>query len=191
MIPSVSAAVASSSGSTQPRPIRGTSVAPYTRNDRHCFNIRFARWMSAGGTEAPPHANTLRLGNTEGVTTSPDVGLLATAKHSRIDILLWNYQDDDVQGPTAAVHIDLIGLPPGLARRARIAQVGRLEGNAFTVWQSMGSPADPSRQQIDRLIRESRLKWKKMTVSAKGSSGGSSLSLRLPSQGVALIELLE
>ena len=128
----------------------------------------------------------------EGVTTSPDVGLLATAaKHSRVDILLWNYQDDDVQGSTAAVHIDLIGLPPGLAPRARTAQVGRLEGNAFTVWQSMGSPAVPSRQQIDRLIRESQLKWKKMTVSAKDASGGSSLSLRLPSQGVALIELVE
>jgi xylan 1,4-beta-xylosidase len=128
----------------------------------------------------------------EGVTLLPDVGLLATvAKHSRVDILLWNYQDDDVPGSTAAVHIDLIGLPPGLDPRARVAQVGRLEGNAFTGWQSMGSPADPSQQQIDRLIRESRLKWKKINLSAKRSSAESSLSLRLPSQGVALIELGE
>ena len=126
----------------------------------------------------------------EGVKTSPDVGLLATsAKHSRLDILVWNYQDDDVPGSTAAVHIDLIDSSRRFASRARVAQVGRLESNAFTAWQSMGSPTEPTPQQIDRLIGASRLTWRATPVTAQGGSGVESLSLRLPSQSVALVEL--
>jgi xylan 1,4-beta-xylosidase len=154
------------------------------------------RMFSQLGTEQVATTSTgqvpLEKVMSEGVRTSPDVGLLATvAKGSRAEILLWNYQDDDVPGATAAVHIDLIGLPRGTAPRARIAQVGRLQSNAFTAWQTMGSPANPTRQQIERLTRASRLQWQSMPVSAKGGSGRSSMSLRLPSQSVALIKIGE
>jgi xylan 1,4-beta-xylosidase len=154
------------------------------------------RMFSQLGTEQVATTSTgqvpLEKVMSEGVRNSPDIGLLATAtKDSRLDILLWNYQDDDVPAATAAVRIDLIGLPQGIAPRARIEQVGRLESNAFTAWQAMGSPASPTRQQIERLIRTSRLKWQRMPVSAKNGSGRASLSLRLPSQSVALIEMGE
>ena len=154
------------------------------------------RMFSQLGTEqvattSPGHVPLEKV-MSEGVRTSPDVGLLATeAKDTRVDILLWNYQDDDVPGATAAVRIDLIGLPRGIAPRARIAQVGRLDSNAFTAWQTMGSPANPTRQQMERLTRASRLQWQRMPVSAKNGPSRASLSLRLPSQSVALIEMGE
>src|SRR5215469_3769476 len=49
-----------------------------------------------------------------GVRGTPDVGVLATrTDKGRIDILLWHYQDDDVPGPAADVHLALAGLVPG------------------------------------------------------------------------------
>jgi len=153
------------------------------------------RMFSRLGSEQLPTTSTGQLAlekiMSDGVRTSPDVGLVATvAKDSRVDILLWNYQDDDVPGATATVHLDLTGLRTGEAR-ARVTQVGRLESNAFAAWQSMGSPVDPTRQQIERLTRASRLKWQRLPVSTKDGSGRASLSLRLPSQSVALIEMGE
>jgi xylan 1,4-beta-xylosidase len=152
------------------------------------------RLLSRLGSEQLASTSSAQLSletiESEGVVTSPDVGLLAAAtKDSRVDILLWNYQDDDLPGSTAAVRIDLINLPARFASRARITQVGRLVGNAFASWQSMGSPPAPTSPQIDGLIAASRLTWQRMPAAANAGSGIKSLSLRLPSQSVALVEL--
>ncbi len=152
------------------------------------------RLLSRLGPEQVASSSSAQLSlqtiKSQGAVTSPDVGLLASATpDSRVDILLWNYQDDDLPGPTAAVRIDLSGLSARVASRARIARVGRVDSNAFTAWLSMGSPKDPTPQQIDFLIGKSRLTWQPMPAATNRGSGIKSLSLRLPSQSVALIEL--
>ncbi|WP_354291880.1 beta-xylosidase [Sphingomonas sp. PvP055] len=46
----------------------------------------------------------------DGVRAAPDVGALATRDRAgKVAILLWNYHDDDVPGPAAAVHVALGG----------------------------------------------------------------------------------
>jgi xylan 1,4-beta-xylosidase len=126
----------------------------------------------------------------QGVRSSPDVGVLATrSENGSVEILLWHYHDDDVAGPTAEVRLILTGLAPGIERQARVWRVDRHNGNAFAIWQSMGSPTSLTKQQIDRLVRAARMTARQVRIGPRGHDGSVSLGRRLPLQSVELIEL--
>lgn len=126
----------------------------------------------------------------DGVRNSPDVGVLATRSESgKVAILIWHYQDDDVPGPAADVRLLLTGLAPGLEYEAVVWRVDRREGNAFTSWQFMGSPTDPTKRQIDRLIRAARMTGRPIRIEPRGRVGSVSLDRHLPLQSVELIEI--
>jgi len=126
----------------------------------------------------------------DGVRDRPDVGVLATqSEQGRVDILLWHYHDDDVPGPPADIHISLTGVAPGVQLQARVWRVDRENGDAFTVWKAMGSPANPSKSQIERLISASRMAVQRVRVRVLSPEGSAALQQRLPRQGVELVEL--
>jgi xylan 1,4-beta-xylosidase len=95
-------------------------------------------------------------------------------------ILLWNYHDDDLPGPVARITLEVAGKHGG---RARLWRVDETHGNAFGAWKRMGSPASPDSAQIAALKRASRISPE--PVAARDGT----LSLTIPRQGVALIEL--
>jgi xylan 1,4-beta-xylosidase len=126
----------------------------------------------------------------EGVSGSPDVGVLATrSANGSVDILLWHYQDDGVAGPAAGVRLVLTGLAPGLPHKALVWRVDGREGNAFASWQDMGSPSRPTKRQIDRLIRAARMTARPVRIEPQRHVGSVSLNRRLPLQSVELIEV--
>jgi xylan 1,4-beta-xylosidase len=126
----------------------------------------------------------------DGVRGAPDVGVLATrADNGRVDILLWHYQDDDVPGPPAEVHLFFTGLAPGLQRQARVWRVDRQHGDAFTAWTAMGSPPTPTQQEVDKLIRASHMAVQRVRMGALLHNGSLALERYLPLQGVELIEI--
>ncbi len=126
----------------------------------------------------------------DGVRDSPDVGVLATrSENGSVEILLWHYQDDDAAGPAADVRLVLTGLAPGLEHEALVWRVDSHAGNAFTSWQHMGSPAHPTKRQIDRLIRAARMTARPVRIEPRGRAGRVSLNRRLPLQSVELIEV--
>jgi xylan 1,4-beta-xylosidase len=128
----------------------------------------------------------------DGVRDSPDVGVLATrSERGRVDILLWHYHDDDVPGPPADIHISLTGLAPGVRLQARSWRVDRDNGDAFSAWNGMGSPSNPTRAQIERLISASRMAVRRVRVRTPSRNGALVLERRLPRQGVELIEFVE
>ena len=53
----------------------------------------------------------------------------------------------------------------------------------------MGSPGNPTKPQVDRMLRASRLTVRSIRVVSPRDGGGATLTLHLPLQGVALIEL--
>jgi len=126
----------------------------------------------------------------DGARGAPDVGVLATrADNGRVDILLWHYQDDDVPGPPADVHLVLTGLAPGLQRQARAWRVDRQNGDAFTAWKAMGSPAKPTQQEVDKLLRSSRMTARAVRIGPPSHDGSVALERHLPLQSVELIEV--
>lgn len=121
---------------------------------------------------------------TEGVRGAPDVGVLATRTAAGgLAILLWHYHDDDLPGPSAAVHISLTGVDTKSLRHARLWRVDQDHGNAFGTWQALGSPDNPIPAQIGKMIDASRLSAAPIPLRRDG------IDLRLPRQGVALIEI--
>jgi xylan 1,4-beta-xylosidase len=127
---------------------------------------------------------------TDGVRDEPDVGVLATrAEDGRVEILLWHYHDDDVRGPPADIHLSVTGLAPGRSLQARSWRVDRENGDAFTTWKVMGSPANPSRSQVEQLIAASRMSAQLVHTGPRLPDGSVAWESRLPRQGVELIEL--
>ncbi len=127
----------------------------------------------------------------DGARSTPDVGVLATRSDhdTRVDILLWHYRDDDVPGPSAEVHLLIEGITPGLKLQARIWQIDRHNGDAFTQWRTMGAPARPTPAQIERLRAAARMEARRIRVGPRTADGRVALDAHLPLQGVALIEL--
>ena len=131
----------------------------------------------------------LELIESQGVRSSPDVGVLATrSQDGTVDILLWHYHDDDVPGPAAEVHLVLTGLAPGLERHARVWRVDRENGNAFTTWQSMGSPESPTLKQVEHMVRAARMTARQVQIGPRGHDSSVAFDRSLPLQGVELIE---
>jgi len=125
----------------------------------------------------------------EGVHDAADVGVLATRDaQGRIAILLWNYHDDDVPGPDAAVHVDVRGLK---ARPGAVATLWRVDGshaNSYAAWRSMGAPLAPDAAQYAQLERASELREEAVAAGA-GQRRGAGYDVVLPRQGVALLQL--
>jgi len=127
------------------------------------------------------------------VTASPDIDAIATRDGDRMDILLWNYHDDDLAAPATEVTLNIKGLVDDLHRRFTVTQyrVDHDHSNAYTAWQAMGNPQHLTPQQIDTLRKTGGLEMLKTeTISSETPRReGLTLSTALPRQGVALYEI--
>jgi xylan 1,4-beta-xylosidase len=123
----------------------------------------------------------------EGVR-APEVGVLATRElDGRVKILLWHYRDDNVPGASADIRLIVGRVAPNLTR-ARVWRVDRQHGDSYSEWVAMGRPPHPSEQQVTRLARAAEIHGEPLQLERR-HDGSTALELRLPLQGVDLIEL--
>jgi len=126
----------------------------------------------------------------QGVRERPDVAALASRDARRATVLVWHYHDDDVPGPAADVSLQIEGL--GIERgkaKLRHFRVDADHGNAYTTWQSMGSPAAPSSAQYARMEKASELATVPGASSVEVAGGRAAIQFTLPRQGVSLVAL--
>jgi xylan 1,4-beta-xylosidase len=127
---------------------------------------------------------------TNGVRSKPDVGVLATRSETgSLRILLWHYRDDDVPGPAAELHLSVKGVPGGRVPQARVWRVDSQHGDAFSAWQAMGSPPEPTGPQVQQLVRASQIAAESVRGVSRESDGSVSLEISVPLHGVALLDL--
>jgi xylan 1,4-beta-xylosidase len=62
-------------------------------------------------------------------------------------------------------------------------------GDAFSAWQAMGSPTEPTGPQIQQLIRASQITAESVRGVSRESDGSVSLEISVPLHGVALLDL--
>ncbi|HEU5396814.1 MAG TPA: beta-xylosidase, partial [Verrucomicrobiae bacterium] len=125
-----------------------------------------------------------------GVRGNPDVSGLAAydSEKGRVTVMVWNYADDDVPGPEAAVDLALDGLPMQNGRvRVTEFRIDTDHSDAFAAWQRMGSPLPLSKEQYATLEKAGQLApgtEQKLRV----ANGRLVIpSLRLPRQAVSLV----
>jgi xylan 1,4-beta-xylosidase len=123
-----------------------------------------------------------------GVRAAPDVYALATQSARGIEILVWNYHDDDLPAPAAQIAVNIEGLS---GRAAAITQyrVDDRHSNAYEVWKSIGSPQTLTREQRTRLEKAGQLETMGAPVRQRIDNGRLALDLSLPRQGVALFTI--
>lgn len=125
-----------------------------------------------------------------GAGSAPDINVLATRDGRHVTALVWNYQDEDVPAPPALIDLTVGGIhsPTGkiLLRHYRIDQ---FTSNAYTLWKEMGSPQEPSPEQLVRLKAAGQLQLETSPQWLKVAAGDFNIKFELPSQGVSLISL--
>jgi xylan 1,4-beta-xylosidase len=124
----------------------------------------------------------------DGVRGTPDIDALAVHSDRGISVLVWNYHDDDLPGPDATVQIEIAGLAGSKRALLHHYRIDDTHSNAWTVWKKMGSPQQPDPEQYAALEAAGQLQelesphWIELGAPLK-------LSIRLPKQGVSLLQL--
>lgn len=123
----------------------------------------------------------------EGVRGDTDVGTFATrSPNGDVAVLVWNYHDDDLPGPAAAVRLTVKGWKKTANREATVWRVDESHGNAFSAWKRMGTPQSPNSSQYAQLEQASQMVPETVQIRA-GRGGTREFELSIPRQGVALV----
>ncbi|HTC47423.1 MAG TPA: hypothetical protein VK722_08885 [Candidatus Aquilonibacter sp.] len=136
---------------------------------------------------------TAEIVNT-GVRAQPDINAIATRedkdKDREIEILVWNYHDDDLPFPAAPIDLTITGLPT-TAKRALLEhfRVDSDHSNAFTTWEEMGSPQSPNERETERLQSAGQLQLLNSPAWVEVQQGSVRLHFELPRQGLSLVRL--
>jgi xylan 1,4-beta-xylosidase len=124
----------------------------------------------------------------KGVRDKPDVHAVASLQTGKLCVLAWNYHDDDVPGPAAAVELALSRLPvangPVLLQHYRI---DNRHSNSYAAWKRMGSPQKPTARQVARLQEAAKLELLTSPEWVRTKDGRLTLRLTLPRQAVSLL----
>ncbi|HEY6412853.1 MAG TPA: beta-xylosidase [Edaphobacter sp.] len=123
----------------------------------------------------------------ESVREVPDVNAIATRAERHIDVMLWNYHDDDVAAPATEIALAVDGVPAGEVHVQRFL-VDAQHSNAYSVWQRMGSPEKPTAEQFTELQRAAKFEMVD-TSNLATRDGHAALDVKLARQGVMLVWL--
>ena len=125
-----------------------------------------------------------------GVKSAPDVNAVATQNERSVNVLVWNYHDDDLPAPDVRVSLMIGSVPAGNGRvLVRHYRVDGDHSNSYTVWKALGSPQHPTLQQYAQLERAGRLEELGSPERKATENGKVNLEFTLPRHGVSLVEL--
>jgi xylan 1,4-beta-xylosidase len=142
--------------------------------------------VKANSSGALPSEDVVR----EGVRGQPDISVIATRKEHEVEVLIWNYHDDDLPAAATPVDLDISGLPTktshGLLEHFRVDSD---HSNAFTVWKEMGSLQGPTAEQYEQLRRAGQLQLLSSPAWMPITRGSAHLQFALPRQGLSLVRI--
>jgi xylan 1,4-beta-xylosidase len=123
------------------------------------------------------------------VRNQPYVDALATIDADTMYVLLWNYHDDENKKTEAWIKLNLENVG---AKQATVESylVDKNHSNAYTAWQNMGSPQQPSKQQIIKLEEIGHLKRNNAGQKFEIDNNGTlNYHFKLQGQAVTLLEV--
>lgn len=116
-----------------------------------------------------------------------DVGALAAKDKNTAAVMIWNYHDQDSLTAPETIQLQLTNLPAQKAALS-IYVIDQSHSNSYTTWKNMGSPQQPTAEQIATLEKAGQLeKLSEEKVMLKG--GNQTFNLKLERQGVMLVKL--
>lgn len=121
------------------------------------------------------------------VRKQTDIGGIAVKDKNAVTIMIWNYHDEDKQAPAENIEINVNGLP---AKKVTITEyrIDNEHSNSYEVWKKMGSPQNPTKEQIAQLEQAGQLETINKPLEIN-SNGNLKIGAALPRQGVSLLKL--
>lgn len=129
---------------------------------------------------------SMRDQSVRGVKT--DVNAFAAADTKSVSVLLWNYHDEDIQDAGSPVNLTIKGLKNGKVKLTHY-RIDALHSNSYEVWKKMGSPQDPTYDQIQTLEKSGKLELLEKPKTIRIKDGQTTISMQLPRQAVSFIKL--
>jgi xylan 1,4-beta-xylosidase len=125
-----------------------------------------------------------------GVREAPDVDALAARDANSATVLAWNYRDVNEPGPSAPAKVTVMGIPSGIQRvLLEEYRIDKQHSNAYTVWQAMGSPQQPTPEQYTQLQAAGQLQQRRSPEWLDVREGAVAISAELPEESVTLLRL--
>lgn len=124
----------------------------------------------------------------ESVRGEADINGYAAKGTREAAVMVWNYHDDNVPAEDAPVSVQIKGLssPRVLVQHYRIDQQ---HSNSYEAWKKMGSPQNPTPEQIKNLEAAGQLQMLTSPEWMSVKEGKLELPFNLPRQGVSLIRV--
>jgi xylan 1,4-beta-xylosidase len=118
--------------------------------------------------------------------TTPDVGGLAAKDQRKATVLFWNYHDDDVSSAASPVQLTFDHLP---AKKVKIThyRIDSQHSNSYEVWKKMGSPTNPTPEQIKELEKAGQLAQLGAAQTQTVQNNQLIITTSLERQGVGLV----
>jgi len=160
--------------------------------DKPVLNV--LRMFGLLGTQRVEAKSTAALAADEilsgGVRGRADVSAIATRAGDEIDVLAWNYHDDDVAAPSAAVELKITGLPNDVRRvLTEHFRIDATHSNAFEAWKAMGSPQQPTESQYQALEAAGQLQMLGSPAWTTTERGAMTERFELPRHAVSLLRV--
>jgi len=126
----------------------------------------------------------------DGVRGRPDINVIAARKNHELEILVWNYHDDDLPAAATPVDLTISGLPAEVHRALlETFAVGSTHSNAFAAWNKMGSPQVLSAEQHDELESAGQLQLVNSPAWTPIENRSLHLQFALPRQELRLLRI--
>jgi xylan 1,4-beta-xylosidase len=149
------------------------------------FSLLGSERITASSSGALPTEEIVRAG----VRGQPDINAIATRKNHEIEILIWNYHDDDLPA-TATIDLEVFGLPVTISQaQLEHFRIDSTHSNAFTMWKDLGSPQSPSAQQSQEIENAGQLQLLSSPSWLPVERGTAHLVFTLPREGLSLIRI--
>jgi xylan 1,4-beta-xylosidase len=117
----------------------------------------------------------------------PDINAIAAKDVHTATVMVWNYHDNnDLAVPASPVTITMKGLPDGKVKFSHY-RIDQQFSNSYEAWKKMGSPKNPSPQQIAELEKAGQLQLFSSPEWITVKNGAAVLNMDLPRQAVSLL----
>jgi xylan 1,4-beta-xylosidase len=126
----------------------------------------------------------------DGVRGNSDIRAIATRSDHGVQILVWNYHDDDVSVQAASIDLTVDGMPKD-AQHVLLQhfRVDSDHSNPFAVWKTMGSPQPPTPDQYKQLEAAGQLQQLASPRWEDVQHGNMTIHFELPREALSLVKL--
>jgi xylan 1,4-beta-xylosidase len=125
-----------------------------------------------------------------GVRGPADVNAIATRNERGVEVLIWNYHDDDLPAPVIPVNLLLSRLAKD---RTRVLiehfRVDAEHSNSYAEWKGMGSPQSLTSAEYQKLEKAGQLQLLNSPSWVEVQDGTAHLDFPLPRQAVSLLRI--